>query len=205
VTSLCLYEKYFFQIGRQMEIINSLAYYIPCSEGNLDRVKQLLSLKVSPDKYAIIGASRNGHLEVVKCLVSANIPIDTYAINVACEYGHLEIVKYLTSFQTPINVWAMTRAAENGHLQIVKHLISVNAEINIFAIKYAFHRDHLEVVKYLTATQYPEVPAEFSQYVPQLISPEEYLTLEHRIIEIIESSNRYILTDSDQKVYVYQK
>ena len=120
-----------------------------CSNGNIEIVKYLISLKkefpkINPaaDKnLAIRWASKNGHLEIVKYLVSLKnqFPgIDpaadkNLAIRWASRNGHLEVVKYLVSLKKDFpgidpaanNNEAIRFASRYGHLEVRDYLISL--------------------------------------------------------------------------------
>jgi len=111
-------------------------------------------------------ASREGDIEKVKNLLTENKKGAEYSINVASHFGQLNLVKFLLSeFEIDITrreSLAVCLASENGHLETVKFLVTGDREpgnkadiasAGNEAIKEASKNGHLEIVKFLLAPE----------------------------------------------------
>jgi len=138
-----------FHIILKYEIIkmNSYDVCLACEFGDLDNLKQLVSLGFDPKthhNYGIRWASINGHLHIVKYLVGLGSDPkakDNYAIRWASEYGHLEVVKYLFELGCDPKAkdnYAIRMASYYGHLEVVKYLVSLGCDHCAVNIKYKY-------------------------------------------------------------------
>ena len=140
--------------GRVPRIVLSRALPIAAESGDMELVKQLISLKAdinaSGGKYrsrtALQVAARYGHTEIVENLLAEGAYINTLANDVngqtalqaAAEGGHLEVVERLLVRGADVNALAgenigrtaLQSAAEQGHMEVVEKLIAGGADIN---------------------------------------------------------------------------
>jgi ankyrin repeat protein len=120
---------------------NAQDIFSAAAEGNLEKIKQLISEKQE--------------------LVKASNESKKTALHIASEKGHLEIVKYLlengadTNAKNKFELTPLFSAAENGNLELAEMLIEHKADVNAFsqffgtALHRAVYMGHPEVAKYL--------------------------------------------------------
>ncbi len=120
---------------------NAQDIFSAAAEGNLEKIKQLISEKQE--------------------LVKTSNESKKTALHIAAEKGHLEIVEYLLEKGADINaknkfeLTPLFSAAENGNLELAEMLIKQKADVNAFsqffgtALHRAVYMGHPEVAKYL--------------------------------------------------------
>ncbi len=137
--------------GRVPTTVLSSALLFVAEEGNIELVKQLISLKADVNAQARSGrtalqaAAENGHVKVVENLLAEgaeiNAPAGDYgqtALQAAAGSGHIGIVEKLLAEGADINAPAGSRygrtalqaAAESGHMEVVEKLLAEGADIN---------------------------------------------------------------------------
>jgi len=119
------------------------AFEQACKNGNMEKVKELLSDGEVDLDNSLCYVSEKGHLEVVKYLISMGADVHTrndYPLGLASMNGHLEVVKYLISMKAYVhaeNDFALRWASYNGRLDIVKYLVNFFQDIPLDIIEYA--------------------------------------------------------------------
>ena len=133
-----------------------------CTNGNLERVKELISVKVQNRALKLV--AEYGHLDIVKYLIERGADIhtcDDYSLRIASCCGHLKVVQYLiengadihaNDIQFSITCHALRLACWNGHLDVVKCLLKNGADIPDMDLgnpsTYEYY-GHLEIVEYM--------------------------------------------------------
>ena len=120
-----------------------------CSEGDLERVRQLIQEGQDVNRGDSIGmtplmwAANNGHDQMVQELIRAGVDVNgkgnitRTALHWASSCGHSSVIKTLTEAGANLNeqdVWGMTplmEAAVDGHANVVVELIRAGADVSV--------------------------------------------------------------------------
>ena len=142
--------------GRVPKTVLSSTLPLVAQKGDVEFVKQLISLKADVNGRAISGdlqgrtalqaAAELGHMEVVEKLLAEGAEINApagqhsgrTALQAAAGSGHMEVVEKLLAEGAEINTpageyngqTALQAAAGSGHMEVVEKLLAEDAEIN---------------------------------------------------------------------------
>ena len=136
-------------LSNNIELVdNSITYYID----NIEILKYLVSIGISPDENTLNSASRKGNIELVKYLIkNYKFKPNEYTLNSAALSGNIGLVKYLIeNYKFKPNEYTLNSTALSGNVELVKYLIeNYKFTPDENTLNSAVLSGNVELVKYL--------------------------------------------------------
>lgn len=98
---------------------------IACKEGNLKKVKKLLSKGVDASEgYPLKEATTSKNLKIIELLLKSGIdPNSQTAFYSSCYYGNIKVVKLFLKYGVTLNEGTLIAAVSQRHTKVVKLLL----------------------------------------------------------------------------------
>jgi hypothetical protein len=147
----------FFHDGQTMMYSNDFKGGLPttlaASEGQLEWLQTLHSLKFKVNDLAITEASRKNHVHILRYFNESSdiVGFTTAAMDDAARCGAFEALQYLHENRSEgCTTSALNSACCKGYIEVVKFLLEVHGEVpTLEAGRFAIRHGQLEIVQYL--------------------------------------------------------